>query len=73
MEPSTIVMIVTLALPNGQPSVVVKPMPSAEHCRRAADIEASDPFVGAVTCSELTDGILHLKLAADTRPQKSAP
>jgi hypothetical protein len=61
MEPSVIVMIVTLALPNGDASVEVKPMETAQHCKAAADIEASDPFVASVECSELHDGRLELK------------
>lgn len=60
MEPSVIVMIVTLAMPNGDASVSVKPMPSVAKCRVEAQIEASDPFVSGVECSELTDGKLEL-------------
>jgi hypothetical protein len=40
--------------------VQVKPMANAEACRSAAEIEASDPFVAGVACSELTDGVLQL-------------
>lgn len=60
MEPSVIVMIVTLAMPNGEESVSVKPMPDVHACRKEAEIEASDPFVARVTCSELSDGKLEL-------------
>lgn len=60
MEPKIIVMIVTLAMPNGEAGVQVKPMKNAEACMTAAEIEASDPFVAGAVCSELTDGILHL-------------
>jgi hypothetical protein len=61
MEPSVIVMIITMALPNGDASVQVRPMETEQHCRAAADIEASDPFVASVECSELTDGRLELQ------------
>lgn len=60
MEAKIIVMIVTLAMPNGEASVSVKPMASAEKCKVEAKIEASDPFVAAVECSELIDGKLEL-------------
>lgn len=60
MDQSVIVMIVTLALPNGGHSVNVKPMPSAAVCAAEAAIEASDPFVANVECSKLSDGKLHL-------------
>ncbi len=60
MEPKIIVMIVTLAMPNGDSGVHVKPMLTAETCRAAADIEATDPFVRSVECSELSDGKLLL-------------
>ena len=61
MELSVIVMIVTLAMPNGDASVEVKPMESAQHCKTAADIAVSDPFVASAECSELRDGRLELK------------
>jgi hypothetical protein len=61
MEAKIVVMIVTLAMPNGESSVSVKPMVSADSCRIEAKIEASDPFVAAVECSELRDGKLELK------------
>lgn len=60
MDSAVIVMIVTLAMPNGDSSVSVKPMQSFETCRLEAKIEASDPFVSTVECSELTDGKLEL-------------
>ena len=60
MEPKIIVMIVTLAMPNGDSGVHVKPMQTVEMCRSAADIEATDPFVRSVECSELSDGKLLL-------------
>ncbi len=61
MEASVIVMIITLAMPNGEASVEVKPMETVQHCRQAADIEAADPFVASVECSELRDGKLQLE------------
>jgi hypothetical protein len=60
MGPKIIVMIVTLAMPNGDSGVHVKPMANAEACRQEAQIEASDPFVAGVECSELKDGKLEL-------------
>lgn len=61
MEAKIVVMIVTLAMPNGENSVSVKPMASADSCRIEARIEASDPFVASVECSELRDGKLELQ------------
>lgn len=61
MDSSIIVMIVTLALPNGDHSVNVKPMPTATACQQQAKIEASDPYVAGVECSELSDGKLELR------------
>lgn len=61
MEPKIIVMIVTLAMPNGDSGVQVKPMPTVEHCVAQANIEASDPFVRNVECSELENGKLLLE------------
>lgn len=61
MPSSVIVMIVTLAMPNGDASVEVRPMESAAVCRSAADREAADPFVSSVECSELVDGKLQLE------------
>lgn len=60
MESAVIVMIVTLAMPNGDSSVSIKPMLSVDNCRIEAKIEASDPFVANVECSELNDGRLEL-------------
>ena len=60
MDSAIVVMIVTLAMPNGESSISVKPMPSVETCRMEANIEASDPYVAAVECSELADGKLEL-------------
>ncbi len=60
MDSTVIVMIVMLALPNGEESLSVKPMESVAACRAEAQIEASDPYVAHVECSELTDGVLHL-------------
>ncbi len=60
MEPKIIVMIVTLAMPNGDSGVHVKPMPTVAHCVKEANIKASDPFVAHVECSELSDGKLLL-------------
>ena len=60
MDSTVIVMIVTLSMPNGESSVSVKPMVSVDNCKIAARIEAGDPFVAAVECSELTDGKLEL-------------
>lgn len=60
MEPKIIVMIVTLAMPNGDVGVQVKPMENVESCRSAAEIEVSDPFVASAECSELIDGKLEL-------------
>lgn len=60
MEPKIIVMIITLAMPNGDSGVHVKPMPTVDHCVAEATIEASDPFVRNVECSELENGRLLL-------------
>lgn len=61
MEPTLIVMITTLVLPNGDASVNVKPFPTPAICKQAADIEVSDPFVKAVECASLSNGELTLK------------
>ncbi len=61
MGSPVIVMIVTLAMPNGDATVQVKPMQTAAHCRAAADLEAADPFVASVECSELSNGRLELE------------
>jgi hypothetical protein len=74
MEPKIIVMITTLLLPNGDSGVHVKPMPTSEYCRAEADIEASDPFVAQVECSELDDGVLqlHFKRGDEGSSKKTA-
>ncbi len=73
MEPSVIVMIVTLAMPNGDASVEVKPMETAQHCKAAADIAVSDPFVASVECSELSNGKLELQFhRRDSRAEPKA-
>lgn len=61
MDPTVIVMITMLALPNGESTVHVKPFPTANQCIAAADIEASDPFVANVECARLDDGVLMLR------------
>jgi hypothetical protein len=61
MGTPVIVMIITLAMPNGDATVQVKPMQTAAHCRAAADLEAADPFVASVECSELSNGRLELE------------
>lgn len=70
MDTAVIVMIVTLALPNGDSSVSVKPMVSVDNCKIAAKIEASDPFVANVECSELTDGKLELMFKREDQSRK---
>ncbi len=70
MEPTIIVMIVTLALPNGDSSVSVKPMANADTCKVEAQIEASDPFVAGVECSELLNGVLQLNFKRTDQERK---
>ncbi|MBN9265449.1 MAG: hypothetical protein J0I75_12990, partial [Hyphomicrobium sp.] len=60
MDPNIIVMITLLAMPNGEQSVHLKAFETGAACAEAAKIEASDPFVARVECSELTDGSLTL-------------
>lgn len=60
MDTAVIVLIVTLAMPNGGHSVNVKPMTSVESCRAAAAVEVTDPYVASAECSELEDGTLEL-------------
>ena len=60
MEPIIIVMITMLALPNGDNGVHIKPFDSVAACIEAAGIEATDPFVAHVECSELIDGSITL-------------
>lgn len=73
MPTSVVVMIVTLALPNGDASVEVKPMESAEVCRSAADLEIADPFVASVECSELVDGKLQLEFRPREQDSRRVP
>lgn len=70
MEAKIVVMIVTLAMPNGENSVNVKRMPSEDACKAAARIEASDPFVAKVECSELSDGKLELNFKSPAKARK---
>ena len=67
MEPTLIVMITTLVLPNGDASVNVKPFATPAICKQAADIEVSDPFVKAVECATLDNGELTLKFGRQDR------
>lgn len=74
MEGSVIVMIVTLAMPNGQSGYSVKPMANVDKCMIEAQIEASDPFVAGVECSEIANGELKLKIkpvSAKSGPETS--
>lgn len=62
MEPKVIVMITMLVLPGtGDSNVHVRQFSDAQSCIRAADIEASDPFVRHVECAALNDGMLTLR------------
>lgn len=63
MDGNVIVMIVTLALPNGESSYSVKPMADVSKCMVEAQIEAGDPFVAGVQCSEIANGELKLRIA----------
>jgi len=72
MDPKIIVMISTLVLPSGDSGVHVKPFASADSCIAAADIEATDPFVHAVECAELDDGMLTLRFGKNN-PDAAAP
>jgi hypothetical protein len=69
MDPSIIVMITLLAMPNGDSSVHLKPFETIAACAEAAEIEATDPFVARVECSELTDGSLTLSFKRSPKPQ----
>ena len=60
MEPIIIVMITLLALPNGDNGVHIKPFASVAACAQEAEVEATDPFVAHVECSELINGNLTL-------------
>lgn len=70
MDAKIIVMIVQLAMPNGEANVQVKPMETVAACRKAAAIEVSDPFVAHVSCSELVDGKLELDLKSLEKARK---
>jgi hypothetical protein len=61
MDPKIIVMIVMLAMPNGDSGVHVKPFANVSTCIDEAKIEATDPFVRNVECAELDDGVLQLR------------
>ncbi len=62
MEPKVIVMITMLVLPGaGDSNVHVRQFSDAQSCIKAADIEASDPFVRHVECAALNDGMLTLR------------
>jgi len=67
MDPNIIVMITLLAMPNGERSVNLKPFETEAACVEAAKIEASDPFVARVECSELSDGSLTLSFKRGLR------
>lgn len=69
MDIKIIVMISTLMLPSGDSGVHIKPFADVAGCIAAAGIEASDPFVRAVECAELDDGVLTLRFGRDeSRP-----
>lgn len=65
-----VVMIIMLAMPNGDSGVHVKPFPTAETCIEAANIEATDPFVKSVECAELQDGLLTLRFDRGVQPEQ---
>jgi hypothetical protein len=77
MDPTIIVMITMLLLPNGDSGVHVKPFDTREDCAEAATIEATDPFVRHVECSALADGVLTLQFErneqkpAEVKPSKN--
>lgn len=74
MDPKIIVMITMLAMPNGDSGVHVKPFTTTETCIEAANIEATDPFVRAVECAELDDGVLTLRFDRErTQQMETAP
>ncbi|MEO1280666.1 MAG: hypothetical protein AAFV69_02910 [Pseudomonadota bacterium] len=77
MEPKTIVLILMLALPNGEASVSVHPMTTEKGCIERANLEVSDPFVSSAECAVLDDGVLQLQFGqaaelADQEPHKDA-
>ena len=53
METAVIVMIVTLAMPNGDNSVSIKPMLSVENCRVEAKMRG--PFLAIFGADGLQD------------------
>jgi hypothetical protein len=71
MDSKIVVMIVQLAMPNGDGSYEVKPMADVETCIAAAEIEASDPFVADVLCSELDGGKLELNFKPRDKARRS--
>lgn len=73
MEPKIVVMIIMLALPNGDGGVHVKPFATTETCIEAASIEATDPFVRTVECAELDNGELMLRFDRGEPPQNIEP
>lgn len=73
MTPKIVVMIIMLALPNGDGGVHVKPYPTAENCIEAANVEANDPFVRSVECAELDDGVLMLRFDREQQQNDTPP
>ena len=73
MEPKIVVMIIMLALPNGDGGVHVKPFATTETCIEAASIEATDPFVRTVECAELDNGELMLRFDRGEAPKNAEP
>ncbi|MEL7048943.1 MAG: hypothetical protein AAFO75_08290 [Pseudomonadota bacterium] len=61
MEPKTIVLILMLAMPNGEASVSVHPMTTEQGCFERANLEVTDPFVSSAECAVLDDGVLQLQ------------
>ncbi len=60
MEANIIVLILTLVMPNGNQSVTVQPMQTADVCIAQAQLEIADPFVAQAECAALEDGKLEL-------------
>lgn len=73
MDPNIIVMITLLAMPNGDSSVHLKPFDTVAACADAARIEASDPFVARVECSELFEGSLTLNFKRTPKQPAQGP
>jgi hypothetical protein len=75
LDPKIIVMIIMVAMPNGDNGVHVKPFPTVETCIEAANIEATDPFVSNVECAQLDDGLLTLRFDREpsTQGRETAP